>query len=199
VADPPDRWRALGFTVTKTTVRFGGVSIELGAAGRGITGWRLSGLRAVGAIDGLPTQLDDGDAPAGSDEHPNGAVGLDHVVVLTPDFDRTAAELARAGLPLRRVHQLSAGLRQGFRRLGPAILELVESPDAEGGPVRFWGLVVTVTDLDRLAADLGERLGTVKAAVQPGRQIATLRPSAGLGEAMAFMSPEPVRPSATLD
>jgi len=198
VADPPDRWTALGFTVTEATIRLGGVSIELGAAGHGITGWQMSGVSAVGAIDGLPTELADDAAPPGSDEHPNGAVGLDHVVVLTPDFDRTAAELVCAGLPLRRVRQLPAGPRQGFRRLGPAILELVESPDADGGPARFWGLVVTVADLDRLAADLGERLGAVKSAVQPGRQIATLRPSAGLTEAVAFMSPEPVQPSATL-
>jgi hypothetical protein len=78
-----------------------------------------------------------------------------------------------------------------FRRLGPAVLELVEVDDAAPGPARFWGLVVIVADIEALAARLGDRLGSVREAVQPGRQIATLRESAGLGQAVAFMSPEP--------
>jgi hypothetical protein len=50
---------------------------------------------------------------------------------------------------------------------------------------------VTVADLDALAARLGDHLGRIKDAVQPGRRIATLSGAAGLGEAVAFMSPEP--------
>jgi hypothetical protein len=76
----------------------------------------------------------------------------------------------------------------GFRRIGPAILELVEAP---GQPLGFWGLVVTVNDLDALADRLGEHLGPIKPAVQPGRRIATVRPSAGLTTNLAFMDPEP--------
>jgi hypothetical protein len=128
-------------------------------------------------------------APADS-THPNGAVALDHVVVVTPDFDRTAAALAAAGLPLRRIRD-AGGFRQGFRRLGPAILELVESREAPPGPATFWGLVVVVPDLDALALRLGEHLAGVRDAVQPGRRIATVRRSAGLGPALAFMDPEP--------
>ena len=78
----------------------------------------------------------------------------------------------------------------GFRRLGPAILELVETKDGPSGPARFWGLVVVVDDLHALAGRLGEQLGSIRDAVQPGRRIATLRASAGLGEAVAFISPE---------
>jgi hypothetical protein len=78
----------------------------------------------------------------------------------------------------------------GFRRLGPAILELVEAVDGAPAPARFWGLVVVVEDLDALAEQLGEHLGSIRRAVQPGRRIATLRESAGLGEAVAFMGPE---------
>jgi hypothetical protein len=110
---------------------------------------------------------------------------------MTPNFERTAAALASAGMPLRRVREAPGGIRQGFRRLGPAILELVEARDVRERAARFWGLVVIVRDLDALAERLGEQLGTIKDAVQPGRRIATLRASAGLGEAVAFMSPEP--------
>jgi hypothetical protein len=40
------------------------------------------------------------------------------------------------------------------------------------------------------ASTLGELLGTPRDAVQPGRKIATLRPAAGLGPAIAFMTPQ---------
>ena len=94
-------------------------------------------------------------------------------------------------MPLRRIRHVEAGdFRQGFRRLGPGILELVEARDAPPGPARFWGLVVIVSDLEALAVRLGDRLSAIKPAVQPGRRIATLRREAGLSAAVAFMDPE---------
>jgi hypothetical protein len=51
-------------------------------------------------------------------------------------------------------------------------------------------LAYTVQDLDATARLLGENLGRVKDAVQPGRQIATLRHKEfGMSVATAFMSP----------
>jgi hypothetical protein len=123
-------------------------------------------------------------------EHPNGAIAIDHVVVTTADFDRTAAALEAAGMPLSRVDERRDERRIGFRRLGAAIVELVETKEGPDGPARFWGLVVVVDDLNALADRLGEQLGSIREAVQPGRRIATLRESAGLGEAVAFMSAE---------
>jgi len=161
-----------------------GLVVSFGAPGRGIAGWNVSGV--AHEVDGLPSLPAPQPTPEAS-AHPNGAIGLDHVVVLTPDFDRTAAGLDAAGMPLRRVLERPDGARMGFRRLGPAILELVESPGAPDGPARFWGLVVIVSDLETLATRLGEHLGPLKPAVQPGRRIATLRDSAGLQEAVAFM------------
>jgi hypothetical protein len=122
-------------------------------------------------------------------------MGLDHVVVTTPDFERTAAALKDAGIPLRRVRDVGGGLaaggfRQGFRRLGPAILEVVEAPKVPAGPARFWGLVVTVADLVGLRARLAPHVGEIRDAVQPGRQIATLGEAAGLSPRIAFMDPE---------
>jgi hypothetical protein len=195
VADPPASWTELGFAVAESSVDLGGVQVRLGEPGTGIVSWSLRGVDGVdsGEIDGLPTMAVAGGAPPLAREHPNGALAIDHVVVLTPAFDRTAAALESAGMPLRRVRD-GGGFRQGFRRLGPAILELVETSEAADGPggrARFWGLVVVVADLDALARRLGEHLGSVRDAVQPGRRIATLRRSAGLGPALAFMDPEP--------
>jgi hypothetical protein len=65
------------------------------------------------------------------------------------------------------------------------ILELVES---DLSPAAFWGLVVVVDDLDRLAAELGDRLGEIHDAVQPGRRIASLAEHSGVTPAFAFMS-----------
>jgi hypothetical protein len=207
VADPPERWADLGFAVSGSCLDLGGVRVRLGVAGEGIVSWTLRGVEA-GEIDGLvthaagprgvsasgPRHSPEDHIEFGASRTRNGPKDhIDHVVVLTPDFDRTAAALAAAGMPLRRVRD-AGGLRQGFRRLGPAILELVESREAADGPggrARFWGLAVVVGDLDALAARLGEHLGSVRDAVQPGRRIATLRPSAGLSPALAFMDPEP--------
>jgi hypothetical protein len=190
VADPPERWQALGFTVAGSSLRVGGIELELNAPGKGIVGWRVRTPESVGEIDGLPTELAGPPPMDAARSHPNGAIGIDHVVVITPEFDRTAAALAGAGMELRRVREAPGGFRQGFRRLGPAILELVEARGANPGPARFWGLVVIVEDLDALARRLGDHVGEAKEAVQPGRRIATLKESAGLGEAVAFMSME---------
>ena len=189
IADPAEAWERLGFRVQGEGLELGGVQLLLGARGRGIVGWAITGLEPPAQIDGLGVE------PAGSGQtapaeppvHPNGAVAIDHVVLVTPAFDRTAAALERAGLPLRRLTETPAGVRQGFRRLGPAILELVQAPQARRP--HLWGLTVIVEDIDALAVRLGEQLGEVKPAVQPGRRIATLRPSAGLSTAVAFMDP----------
>jgi hypothetical protein len=188
IADPPERWEELGFSVADGVCSVGGVRLELGGEGRGITAWSVDGLEHE--LPGLTsfTSLDAASQPA----HPNGAIGLDHVVVVTRAFDHTAEALTRVGLELRRIRD-AGGFRQGFRRIGPAILEIVESQGAPLGPPRFWGLVVVVADLDALKERLGDRLGNIHDAVQSGRRIATLRPAAGLSTKVAFMDPDPAR------
>ena len=72
------------------------------------------------------------------------------------------------------------------------ILELVGSPEPGAGDPGFFGLAITVSDLDATAALLGPHLGDPKDAVQEGRRIATLRHrDLGMSVATAFMSPEP--------
>jgi hypothetical protein len=191
IAAPPVAWAGLGFTVSDDgVVVLGGVELWLDASGRGITGWTLRGLGRQGDIDGLATGLTT-DPPPPEVAHANGALGIDQVVVTTPDFDRTAAALEAAGMPLRRVVD-AGGFRQGFRRLGPAILELVEIVGGSPGPARFWGLVVVVPDVFALRARLGaDVIGEVRDAAQPGRNIAAVDDAASFGPRLAFMDPEP--------
>jgi hypothetical protein len=181
--DDPGRWEALGFSVSDGTVDVGGVRLRLNADE---VAWRLTGIEPVADIDGLATAVAaNGDAGA-PEPHPNGALAIDHVVVFSPDFDRTQGALEQVGITLSRIRD-GGGFRQGFRRLGPAILELVEAKEASPGPARFWGLVVTVGDLPAVAERLGDRLSPIRAAVQSGRHIATLRKGSGLGLKLAFM------------
>jgi hypothetical protein len=205
IADPPPAWEALGFTVHDGMVVLGGVELQLDAAGRGITGWTLRHVPGRDDVDGLPTGVTTDPAAAGGMAHGNGATAIDHVVVTTSDFDRTARALAAAEMPLRRIRDVTGApvsdanatgrraagsFRQGFRRLGPAILELVEVPNAPRGPATFWGLVVVVADLDALRGQLSPHVSEVRAAVQPGRRIATLDAAAGVSPRVAFMDPE---------
>lgn len=193
IADPPERWDALGFAIgSDSSLDVGGVRLLLGGDGHGITSWTITGLDLVTtSIDGLATEaIAAGGLTPAPTAHPNGAIGIDQVVITTPDFDRTSLALDGCGIPLRRVTE-ARGTRQGFRRLGAAILEVVETAGARADePARFWGLVVIVENLDALAERLGDLLGTVRPAVQPGRRIGTLREAAGLTPHVAFMASE---------
>jgi hypothetical protein len=200
VADPPEAWEAAGFDVDgDATVTVGHVRVRLvgPGAGKRIVGWSLREVPAATVdVDGLPTTASSAPRAAGGD-HPNGAVELDHIVVLTPDTDRTVAALEGLGVALRRTRevppeQYGFEARQSFFRLGEPILELLGPVAATGdGPAGFFGLAWTVADLDALADRLGPALGRVKDAVQPGRRIATLRhKELGMSVATAFMTPD---------
>ena len=161
-------------------------------AGKGILGWRLSSP-AVGETDGLPQAAPpEGRAPAGA-RHPVGVTQIDHLVVLTPELDRTTDALGQLGVECRRVREVETDdgpLQQGFFRLGEVLLEVVEHPHVEAGPARFWGITFAVEDLDAAAGMLGDRLGSIRDAVQTGRRIATIRREAELGLPVALISAE---------
>jgi len=201
VADQPERWTAASFAVHDSCCQLGSVRLRFAGprqeAGAGILGWSLRGIASV-ELDGLPTTRSQSPPPPPPGAHPNGAVAVDHVVVMSPALDRTVAALRAAGLDLRRVREqpTPAGApRQAFFRLGEEILEVVQEPDAvlerDGGPdrpARLWGLALRVQDLDRTLAVLAPNVSPARPAVQPGRRIATVRRSAGLAVPVALMS-----------
>src|SRR5438309_2102515 len=82
------------------------------------------------------------------------ATALDHLVVFSGDPDRTIETYAEIGLDVRRVREVGGGRTQTFFRAGEPIIEVVGPiPGVEGE--RFWGLAVTVADLDACTALLG--------------------------------------------
>jgi hypothetical protein len=207
VSADPQAWRAAGVPLDADGLGWlGSVHLRVDPAlGRpGLRSWALelgSGA-AVADVDGLPTDV--GPAPSVAappdGDGPLGVTGIDHVVVLTPDLDRTVtAVVEQLGVALLRIRDGQTGgsaVRQAFFRLGEVVLEVVAggSPERGGGePARFYGLALTVSDLDAAANHLGDLVGPVKPAVQRDRHIATVRREAGLGAAVALMSPTPAR------
>lgn len=198
VVGGPAVWRSLGFVVADDgLIPLPGTSLRLaapdGAAARdGIIGWALSGADAADGsdVDGLPTAFVDPITPLYAD-HPIGATGLDHVVVMTASLERTSAAIAAAtGCELKRIREVGT-MRQGFHRVGPGglIVELVERPEIPEGPAAFWGLVVNVADIDVACELIGtDRVSPPKQAVQPGRFIATVSAEVGLGLPVALMT-----------
>lgn len=206
VADSAEAWSSAGFSVLDDVVTVSAVRIRLSGAHpdrRGILGWSVAGLIAHGNdIDGLATAfVDPIDPPTDGPPHANGTHGMDHIVVLSPDLDRTIAALSAVGLACRRIRDTTSPqgtpMRQAFFKLGPVVVEVVggdarpdgtPATDPVEAPASWFGLAFDVTDLDRTSDLLGDHLGPVKPAVQTGRRIATLRHRAvGVGVATAFM------------
>jgi hypothetical protein len=209
VAGDIDTWRSLGLSATDdgliplfgTALRIVSPEIASDASARtgvapedvqaGIVGWALSGIdAATTSIAGLTTTVVEQVAPIFA-EHSLGARSIDHVVVMTGELEPTTGDIALAtGCELKRIREVGK-IRQGFHRIGRGglIVEVVQHEDDNRSVAEFWGIVMIVDDLDAACAQLGpDRVGEPKEAVQPGRRIATIRSSVGLGTAVALMS-----------
>ena len=154
VPGDPAAWEHIGFTLVDGAVHLDGVRIVVG----GEPDWVL----------GVP------DAPPVA--HANGATGIDHIVVLTPDLPASVERLLSEGLDYRRTRDAGDGRQQAFFVLGPCLLELA-GPVA--GPERLWGVTLVAPDL----APFG---GNPRDAVQPGRRITTVK---SLDFPVAVMTP----------
>ena len=191
VADPADAWTRAGFSVDSDDVcRIGGVRIRL--VGRleprrqrhqtpASSGGRCAACRrtARSMTSTASRRRDRTRSTAAPATHANGVTAIDHVVLLSPDLDRTVESLAAVGVEPRRERDGELGgrpIRQIFFRLGEVIVEAVGSPDtASEGPSTLWGITYVVADIDATASFFGDRTAPVKDAVQPGRRITTLR------------------------
>jgi hypothetical protein len=194
IASAVEPWEAIGLLVTHGVARIGGIAlrfIPVGPDGReGVVSWGLVGSATEATdIDGLATHHLD-EAPDGGRHHVLDIVGFDHLVVMTSSLERTCGAIETAtGEPLKRIREVGA-IRQGFHRLGELIIEVVESAQVTAPNARFWGFVWNMADLhetcDRLGPDV---VSLPKPAVQPGRFIASVRGSVGLGLPLALMTP----------
>jgi hypothetical protein len=204
IGDDPVAWQAIGLDVDAGhTTHVGHVRLRFhpDSEQRGIFAWTLAGTpdESVIDVDGLVTgHGEPPELPGLPASHLIGATVIDHVVVMTPDVDRTVGAVQqRLGLPLRRTRDGEAygqKMRQAFFRMGEVVLEVVgpPEPDPAGGGARLFGLALTVASLPEAVIFLGaDRVGEPKRAVQSDRSIATIRSAAGLAVPLAIMSPEP--------
>ena len=181
--DSVDLWRQLKFVVADSRCEIGGVDVELTgpAAGSGLVGWSFD--RPIGSLlAGVPTGI--AAAPTPGPAHPNGVIGVDHVVLMASDLDDVRGELARAGIAIRRERTAESGggpLRYLFARVGSTILEVVGPVEASGAtdradapPARLWGLTLVSDDLDETVGTWTGVAGPIRPAIQPGRRIASL-------------------------
>ena len=115
-------------------------------------------------------------------------IGLDHVVVATDDLERTSG----ASTPPLVAAAAGPGRGRAETRLPPswaADRRAGRTRRSGGGPGDLLGLVINVEDLDVAVSALGpELISPAKAAVQPGRSIATFREEA-FGLPVALMTP----------
>jgi len=199
VDDPIEAWQAAGFagedvvTIGSTTIVTTAASEQSGDGHRqGIVGAAIEG---VGELDGLSLGSWVPSTESLQIDHPNGVVSIDHVVVMTPNCDRTTSAFEAKGLDARRVRKIelpTGDRRQTFFWMGDVICELVGPDEPAGeGPATWWGLALTVRDIEATGALLGDLVTPIKPAVQPGRFVRTLKRDAGLGVPLLFISEHP--------
>jgi hypothetical protein len=159
----------------------------------GLHSWVLHGADVdVANIDGVATSHAIGDSQIAASVQSDfdlGVIGVDHVVINTPDLMRTSDALTAAtGAPLKRVRDAGNNMQQGFHRLGSVVVEIVTAPSMQPGPASLWGFVLNVKDIYAVANHVGpDVLSIPKPAVQAGKLIATFRSSVGLGVPLALM------------
>lgn len=202
VADDPAGWEAAGFHVVDNATAVGAIEVRFvgrshddraeGSPDGGVVGVECTGVTDQ-MVDGLPVISTDR-APIAPGVHPNGVSRMDHVVIMTPDLDRTTSALEAAGFLVRRTRDVPGSAphrRQAFLWAGDTILEVVGPVEPSGtDPASIWGLALTTEDLAGAVALLTGRVTGPKPAVQPGREIATIKTREfDISLALALMTP----------
>eukprot|EP00658_Telonema_sp_P-2_P075102 TRINITY_DN644_c0_g2_i1.p1 TRINITY_DN644_c0_g2~~TRINITY_DN644_c0_g2_i1.p1 ORF type:complete len:238 (-),score=43.44 TRINITY_DN644_c0_g2_i1:391-1104(-) len=193
VADEPAAWRAAGFDLDpENKIQLGDICIRV--VGRqehpkgGIVAWRWSALEQTDPIPGIPTIFQP-DAPFSSAPHRNGAMGVDHIVLFSPDWQQSVLDLRSVGLePLRETNSVRRGVTQVIYRPKNTIIELVGPRKPPEHPT-LKGLTLVTSDVDTTHQFFGEYVKPPWDAVQPGRRMTVLKNFPGISIAVAFMSP----------
>lgn len=107
-----------------------------------------------------------------------GVIGLDHIVIRTPDSVRAAALYgARLGLDLRLDRDVG-GRRLMFFRCGDAVVEVAQDASLADGADQLWGLSWRVACADAARARLaaaGCGVSDVRTGMKPGTRVFTVR------------------------
>ncbi|KAJ3009360.1 UNVERIFIED_CONTAM: hypothetical protein HDU68_002739 [Siphonaria sp. JEL0065] len=215
IADSAAAWTSAGFHVSPNNiVTVGNITITLLGNDNwngkgGIVAWAFEARNdpvhadTVLLLDSLHTQIINPLTTASSCNnatttppviHPNRVVGIDHIVITSPNLLKTVAVFATLGLRPKRIvgdHQMI------FFKSGDVVIELIHGipqfSNVEAQVLketRFWGITFTTSDFDETVRVLGPLVKTPKDAVQGrGRRIVTLiHQNAGISVNTAFVS-----------
>ncbi len=194
--EPVDAWASAGFVVGDGSIRLGGLRLEFDADRPPSLGFAAD---AGGSFAGIATHVD---PPPNGDPvcHPNGVDGFDHVVVMTPDLDATLASVVAADVAVARTREARIGdaeVTQAFVVVTTAVIEIVGPRPGTGEAgvsdgARLWGLAAVASDLAACGEFWGEGCSSPRPAVQPGREIISVRRDALPSRySLAVMSPRP--------
>ncbi len=199
VADDADRWASLGFAVEDGVCALGSVELRFsgGDSGRGILGWSLRDVLST-ELDGLRDELSTAPGREPAPAHENGVAAIDHVVAMSPFFERSVERAAGcrarpAPYPRRADGRGSAaaGLLPARRR-DPRARAGARGDRGAGRRARSPGALLGARAARRGPRRDGRDARAARRAdpraVQPGRRIATIRRSAGLAVPVALMS-----------
>lgn len=195
-AGQPAPWESIGLKFDGFLCYLGDVAlvVDNSTVADGLLGWTIQCERDDEIdIDGISTTLVSSVAtpPSNCRIGSEAIVGLDHVVVMTDDLDRTCrAFTEQLGLEVRRERDAGRGVVQRFLMLSNTIIEIVTGPHVKTTGASLWGMVISVDDMVAWASSCGEEVtSTPKQATQPGRLISTVRSQVGLGVPFAVMTP----------
>ena len=175
VGDEPGSWATAGFTVHDDRVRIGSTTIVCDpGVGYGIATVGIDGL--TDTVDGLPIGLVEAPVTPAA-EHDNRVTGFDHLVAMSPSIDRTAG---RRSMPACNGAEPAAS-RWAARPADRTSSLVMSFSNSSGSTVPgagddILGPALECDDLGFAARRLGEALGTVKDAVQPGRRTRRCEP-----------------------
>jgi len=188
VGGTAEAWQSIGFAVDDS-IRIRSTLLCPTGTQTPIVGAVVDG---VTELDGLAVACEPFGGSASATPHANGVIAIDHVVVLTPDAARTQRAFESAGIDTRRVRRFETSKgprRQAFHWFGDVLCEVAGPEEPTGTEVAtFWGLALTVRDIDETADYLGDRVSTVKDGVQRGRRVTTLQSSPDIPVPILFIS-----------
>ena len=199
LCDDPSHWERIGFEVvtdnSAKSIQIGKTKLcfkEIDGA-EGIASVHVEGVTAnIDSLNFKPRTLYSTNIEAPF--HPNRIERIDHLVVTTPDSDKTTKALIEAGIALSGIRTFGSHpnqTRQSFFWLGDVILELVgpHKVTKTGSPL-FWGLALVSSDINETVQQIGDLCTPLKDAVQPGRKITTVKTrDLSIGVPIAIMSP----------
>ncbi len=203
VADQPDAWRAIGFTVEDGRVRIGdSFVIHLtGAPGGGITSWTLGidGLNGASTTDpgGMKLTVTDAARPTGTAVHENGVSRASKAVILTADTTASIARLREATADLGAPENEGKGSDGAHYAIWPMDdtevgLEVV-CLDPDQGNDAMQALFLVVDDFDAAVERVGKNDVTPEDVYSERRRV-IIKPRIGVTAGVHLLSRPTVHP-----